>query len=444
MRPFTWFSGIAFLLLLASRTAHGAPASLLNRFSEILSAPTENDQVTVIVPRIQYRTLEQMARASLESASLGENAPWSDDYWPFYSGLIARRYADVDFPNSNEWKVNYRYAMSVLNSSSVDALSPAEKYDLLTGDEQNSLTRAMWKEGEGYFRTYGKVESWMGICEGWAAASIVVPRPSHSVSVMAADGKTWIKFYPSDIKALASLLWSRASAQSYLTGQRCNEKDPSVGKNGRVEDGSCLDTNPATLHLAVVNQLGAGGKSLVMDATYSYEVWNQPIHSYRYTLFDVKTREPSSDVSQAKVAVSDYADDPYAENRSPHAKYIVGVTLELSYVAETSPSPRETDSPEDDAVVTAEYEYDLELNAAGEIVGGEWHQKDHPDFLWTPAPGARARSVGDTYLERKKDRSGWDGNSSMPDSWRHAAANAARVSQPLERIVMTLVALSRM
>ena len=44
----------------------------------------------------------------------------------------------------------------------------------------------------------------MGICHGWAPAAFMVQRPTKMVEVLAADGKTKIKFYPSDIKALAN------------------------------------------------------------------------------------------------------------------------------------------------------------------------------------------------------------------------------------------------
>jgi hypothetical protein len=27
--------------------------------------------------------------------------------------------------------------------------------------------------------------------------------------------------------------------------------------------------------------------------------------------------------------------------------------------------------------------YDLELDGSGAIIGGEWRQRDRPDFLWT-------------------------------------------------------------
>jgi hypothetical protein len=35
---------------------------------------------------------------------------------------------------------------------------------------------------------------------------------------------------------------------------------------------------------------------------------------------------------------------------------------------------------------TKSYDYTIELNEVGEIIGGEWVSTDHPDFFWTQAP----------------------------------------------------------
>ena len=67
--------------------------------------------------------------------------PWSDYYWALYQGQTAFRYADTKFPSKTEnWKEIADFLLSnEAESSSVDALSPAEKYDLLVGDSRKSL-----------------------------------------------------------------------------------------------------------------------------------------------------------------------------------------------------------------------------------------------------------------------------------------------------------------
>src|SRR5262249_19903522 len=135
--------------------------------------------------------------------------------------------------------------------------------------------------GEIFYKSLGKVEEWMGICDGWAAASYMLDRPTNAVKTVAVDG-TSLTFYPSDIKALASQLWAHpAPSRGYRSaGGRCYKKNPATDEYGRIVDQDCFDTNPGTLHLAVVNQIGVKERSFVFDATYDYEVWNQPMYAY--------------------------------------------------------------------------------------------------------------------------------------------------------------------
>jgi hypothetical protein len=46
-------------------------------------------------------------------------------------------------------------------------------------------------------------------------------------------------------------------------------------------DGTCIDTNPGTLHLLLANLIGIERKSFVFDRTFDDEVWNQPLRGYR-------------------------------------------------------------------------------------------------------------------------------------------------------------------
>ena len=73
-----------------------------------------------------------------------------------------------------------------------------------------------------------------------------------------------------------------------------------------------------------------------------------------------------------------------------------------------------------------DYYYDLELDAAGRIIGGEWYTPEHPDFLWTPPVGARAVSRYEGMAT-----GAWDTAQVLPVSWREAAVRAARDGVPL-------------
>lgn len=57
--------------------------------------------------------------------------------------------------------------------------------------------------------------------------------------------------------------------------------------------------------------------------------------------------------------------------------------MKFTYVKEKFPNHRNNDSKSDDKLETQIYNYDLELNQDGKIIGGEWHTDNHPDFIWT-------------------------------------------------------------
>lgn len=435
---------LLFLLAATSSSAHATTATLYETLL-LAERDSRNDAPEALVDDYRFENLRDIEQAGLMKATLDES-PWSDDYWPLARGAAARRYADEDFPDSENWKENYSYFKKTTNASSLDDLSPAEKYDLLVGDSEQRLTHAMWDEGKAYYERYNTVERWMGLCHGWAAASYMLPRPLAAVEALAADGKTKIRFFPADIKALATLLWSKAPGEVRHAGGRCNTKGPDADENGRVGEKDCFDTNPSTWHLSVVNQLGAGRRSLVFDATYDYQVWNQPLYSYAYSYFNVKTGKPADSLKSAVVKIGDYKKDPYKTYRSPKAAYVVGINMSVTYVSETYPTHALIDDPSHDVTHDVEYVYDLELDRSGRVIGGEWHSKAHPDFIWTPTRDARALTVGDHYLKRMEEREpsrGWDGSEPLPDQWRMVAQRISSRGLPLARIVEALIVISR-
>jgi hypothetical protein len=403
------------------------------------------DRPEDLVDALKFVDLAAMDEAGLRKAALAKKSqPWSDDYWAIYLGSLGRRYADHKFPHSSHWQKNHEYvlqhpAAKIVSEggAGIDQLSPSEKYDLLVGDSAGHLTAAMWAEGEQYYQESGKVETWMGICDGWAPASYMLPRPTKPVAVNAAGG-TKITFYPADIKALASLLWAQADTVTRFIGGRCNDKNPKTDANGRVISATAFDTNPGTWHLSIVNQLGAGGRSLVIDATYDYEVWNQPMAGYEYRYFNPQTMKLARTLKDATVTRGDYTRDRFKKYRSQNAATYAGVIMQARYMVEVDPKHHRSDSPSSDAVNTAIYKYDLELDAAGKIIGGEWFTgKAHPDFLWTPPPGARAISPAEAMATGT-----WEPGQALPDSWRRAGTSAAGRGMPLAKIVEALIGLA--
>ncbi|MDU9050130.1 MAG: hypothetical protein Q3M30_14885 [Candidatus Electrothrix sp. Rat3] len=412
------------------------------------AAFADNDEADGFVDELRFSGLQSMEDNGLMRAGL-EESPWSDDYWALYLGSLGKRYADPGFPASGDWKENYDYikqypAAEIVaqgDSEAINRLSPAEKYDILVGDIDYSLTRKMWELGRKYYVRTGHVETWMGLCHGWAPASYMLPRPTKTATVLAADGSTYITFYPADVKALATLLWAKVKCRSRFIGGRCNDKDPAKDpQTGRILSQICFDTNPGTWHLSVVNQIGASRRSMVMDATYDYQVWNQPIVSYSYRYFNPKSMYYADSVAEAKVAVGDFSNDKFAQFRSNETDSIVGIEMKVSYLVETTPNHSEVDGPDNDQVKTVVYLYDLELDFAGNIIGGEWYQNAHPDFLWTPVQGEQLLTAAERHISLDEN---WQSGQPLAQQWQQSASMAAEYEQaPLAAIVEQLIEFS--
>ena len=419
----------------------------------------DNDLTENLVDNGEHhiRKLSLMDEQNLQKARL-EEQPWSDDYWAIKRGILSSRYADPDREEEENWQESFDYfskkpISNYVERKAIDQLSPAEKYDLLVGDDAQTLTNRMWREGQLYYEKEGKVEDWMGICHGWAPASYMMARPISKIDVIAADGKTSIPFFPSDIKGLASLLWANTRTHQNFIGGRCNEKEPEVDEeNGRIKDQQCFDTNPGTWHKAIVNQIGISRRSLIIDATYDYEVWNQPVYSYNYRYFNLETFEVSRHAADSRIELSDYTQDKFKSYRDKKTKWIVGVEMKIQYIAETHPEHRLVDNEEYDSITSAYYRYDLELDQEGSIIGGEWYSNAHPDFLWTPPKEGRALTRLDMAIiegiedEEKKGNDAsfliWEHQQSdqpVPLIWREHLRSFSENGQPLGLIVEGLI-----
>ncbi|MGZ3771464.1 MAG: hypothetical protein ACXVCP_09155 [Bdellovibrio sp.] len=392
-----------------------------NRFSAW--ALSRDPVSTFIEGPLHFKKLQEIESLGLTSGKV-EVQPWSGDYWAYAAGIIAARYRDPEFIYLWDWKkrfdlVTENPASKIISSQGqqgINTLSPAEKYDLLVGDQSGGLTSAMWNQGKKFFDEYGNVESWMGICHGWAPASIMEPRPAKTISVPSTDGKWQVSLNPSDIKGLVSYSWATNRVPTVTLGNRCNKKNPPHDENGRIKDSECFDLNPATWHLVTTHMVGMDKRSFVMDATYDYEVWNQPVLAYSYTYFNPQTRKAEQDLQSATVKKEDFTQDKFKKYRPMEARSFVGIRMKVGYVVETMANEAETDSEQQDAIRWVSYEYDLELDDADNIIGGEWYIDSHPDFVWNPKREERPWSVLDKNLSSES----WT-EEKLPGEWTGAA-----------------------
>lgn len=366
--------------------------------------------------------------------------PWTDSYWPHYRGSIGTRYADEDFPFSKYWSRNYEYvndhpAREIYedrDANDIDELSPAEKYDLLVGDPYMTLTNFAWGLGREYQEREGGVPRWVGICHGWAsAAHMQAPVLRTPISLLSPEGVV-LKFYQSDFKALTSMLWASASPPTRFVGNRCKDVDPPRDGTGRITTPTCWDVNPGTLHLSLVNQLGVHRRSFILDTTYDLEVWNFSVVAYNFSYFNPQTWQTAPSLQGAIVPLAQYSVDKFRSYRSPRAQYVVGVVLDLTYVNTLPPTRAPTGTA---PLKVVRYMYDLELDGNYNVLGGEWYQVAHPDFLWTHLPGAQAKARGDSGLNPNE----WDVRGSVPASWRGAAQRSSAAGEPLHSVLKRML-----
>ncbi len=383
------------------------------------------------------RNVFTMDQKKLSHATLSTQ-PWSDTYWPLYKGSVSFRYGDPEVTRNapNTWKDYWIFSNQLrsisyyINNNLTDLLSPAEKYDLLVNNGNYDMTRAGWQMGADYFNSTGNVEKWMGLCHGWAPASYMLPRPKQTITVRSASGRN-VKFYPSDIKALGTLLWAETAPPIRFVGGRCNSKNPAKDENGRILDPDCFDVNPGSWHQSVINQIGVANRSFVIDATFDYEVWNQPVVGYNYIYFNPRTGQAFNSAREAVITRAQYTNDKFAKYRDPSAVNIVGVRMTLNYMTETAPTHSDSDNANRDAITSVSYMYDLELDSIGNIIGGEWYTNRHPDFMWTPSPRQRA-------ISSYNPSDSWNPNNLLPAYWSINASNASRNREPLTAVVEQL------
>jgi hypothetical protein len=389
----------------------------------------------------------ELDKEELKSAS-SKAPPWSGDYWAVYKGGIGARFGDQAYPSSIDWEENFSYVNRFpaselikgdVSEEALNLLSPAEKFDLIT-NSQWKLSESAWAEGKKYQARYGRVDTWMGICHGWAAASYFEGRPMRSLAVPVPNLKLKVTFTPSDIKALTSQMWAKGQYSTKFLGGRCEETEIKVDETtGRILTKDCFDLNPMSWHLSVVHEIGMEKRPLILDVSEDYQVWNQPAFRYNFSYFNPISAKEAENLNDAVVLYKDWSDDPFKPWRNPNTVKVVGIAMDLSYRIETAPTTAIIDSEYYDQALSTRYIYDLELDEQGNIIGGEWYQSKHPDFIWTPRLGSLPRSISDSSIQSIS----WDPErEEMPKEWQEGNKKAARQGQIpraiLERLLLSV------
>ena len=226
-----------------------------------------------------------------------------------------------------------------------------------------------WESSNHSLRQGQPGATWAGHCNGFSAASSRHKEPARAVV------RNGITFDASDIKALLAEVYMSAKYY-FLGGNRC-EQDQVRRPNQRPDPttmGECDDVNPGTFHVAIANWIGRKGYPVVTDKTVTSQVWNYP--AYRYAA------QVQRITRQTALQYIGSGGTNYVFNQA--AEQFAFVNMTLSY-ANALPSEPEGNVAPTHQAATMQLQYVLELNAADDVIGGEWvgdSQTAHPDFIW--------------------------------------------------------------
>jgi hypothetical protein len=292
----------------------------------------------------------------------GDARPFSSSYWPMSQNGILARWAGGGNP------------------------SPAEKYGqlYLSPNEQRQMYDYI-ERNQG--RRVRGIKSWFGICQGWAASAVAEKTPRHAISVGRVNGNLQpcgrnnrsgcVTFFPGDITALLAAAY--AESDSRFIGERC---DTSVARfrydeSGRVVQPNCR-SNAGTLFLVATNFIKRN-RGFVLAVTNNAEIWNQPALGYRIGAYKKVSAQQAADLVGSRRG-------SYPWNSSAtDFRYVV---MTVTWANEASPT---ISTPPPLATAGKTYQFVLELNGNGSVIGGEWvgrSKVDHPPFFWAPvSPG---------------------------------------------------------
>lgn len=398
-----------------------------NRFDDLMSIENQLDtSIPTHLKEIDNKT---------PSHFYSERYSWMDYRWGMEKGIIGARYNDAKFnakttlPSRLQYVRDYPYekiiekASGVFNRNPRMVLSPAEKYDLLVGDIRGTLSKKMWQLSL-YQHEHGGITSWMGLCEGSAAAGVMVNEPVKNVTYTDPIYGEEIQFSPLDVKALVSLSYSEFGLKLPIVGGRCNFIS--------TETPECKSINPATWFRALRWIAGRNENTLYIDSTPTLEVWNMPILSYEMNYVNLKTHKKSSKFEDSLIEYENYrSSDPYSDVRHPQTKALVGVQM---MILTPSGYTESQSGPQASKLVRRYYVFDLELDADSKILGGEWHSDARPDFIWALKNGFFPTLIADSIIGNVS----WD-SEKVPQEWLRGIKIGSQKGQPMSAIVQRLL-----
>jgi hypothetical protein len=293
----------------------------------------------------------KLSKLPLEGQVGNPTLAWPGNHWVHNSGGIAHRWSAAD-PQNFKYKSPSLTQLRALSENEINQLSPAEKFDIYNRDYRYSTVKRVFSQ------VSPQAPNWHGICHGYTAAAMNHPEPQN-VTLVNGDGIA-VTFYSSDAAALLAYFYAKdAPTKATLVGERCYADPEDADRPANRL--SCEDMNAGAFHVIVTNRLGLLGESFVADVTRFREVWNHVAVSYSSTL--LAQSEPKAISARGTVLRQ-------------------LVEMKVRYAGAISPKPFPVIGTPAAEYMDSRYQYWLDLNKEGEVIGGEWQDGAQPDFLW--------------------------------------------------------------
>ncbi len=199
------------------------------------------------------------------------------DFGPLYVNITKEPVvlASTKKPWSGFW-----YPFGNNKSLYIGENSPLAKYDAVLR-KKGIASRVAEVERERYEGFHP--DSWEGLCDALAAASVMTPEPIKDKIVAG------ITFTPGDQKALLTFSHLKYPRTYY-----------GISYRGNVEtDGTYQDIKPGALHKIIMHVLGVEKQAFIIDNVAGIQVWNKAFSQARFEIkqnkdydfiFDVKLR----------------------------------------------------------------------------------------------------------------------------------------------------------
>jgi hypothetical protein len=125
--------------------------------------------------------------------------------------------------------------------------------------------------------------------------------------------------------------------------------------------------NAGAFHIILANKVGLKGKGFIADIENGTEVWNQVVYNYDSQIVEMNL-PPAINSARGTVRVV-------------RMKTKVRVVFNIVNNSWLPANGTELQTFKDN-----DYEYDLDLDRRGKIIGGVWISKIRPDFVWLIHP----------------------------------------------------------